>query len=61
MARNRPPPGSMVNWRFTGSKPYGFGYVTYAGSYNMLRMGRWNGDTTGGQIVDVADIDWERR
>ena len=59
MAQNRPPPGSMVYWRFNGVNHWSFGYCTYAGSYNMLRMGRWAGDTIGGIIVDVADIEWK--
>ena len=58
MARNRPPPGTMVYWRPTGQIEYRFGYCTYVQPYNIVRMGRWNGDTAGGSIVDIADIDW---
>lgn len=58
---SRPPSGSMVYWRFKTNAPceWWFGYCTYAGGYNMLRMGRWNGDTTGGDIVSASEIEWK--
>lgn len=58
---SRPSPGSMVLWRFKNNAPcaYRFGYCTYHSSYNMVRMGNWNGDTTGGSIVDVNEIEWK--
>ena len=45
----RPPPGSMVFWRFTEEVPcvYHFGYVTYVSGYDLIRMGQYNGDTMG--------------
>lgn len=57
---SRPPSGSMVYWRFKRNAPsaWAFGYVTYAGGCNMLRMGRWNGDTMGGAVVDASEIEW---
>lgn len=55
---NRPPPGSMVYWRFKDQKVWHFGYVTYAGGCDLLRMGHWNGDTTNGAVVSVGDIEW---
>lgn len=57
---SRPPSGSMVYWRRkSGGGDWKFGYVTYiAGGYDKLRMGRWNGDDTGGSIVSTSDIDW---
>lgn len=55
---NRPSPGSMVYWRPRGTVSWLFGYCTYESGYNMIRMGRWNGDITGGQVVDIADIEW---
>lgn len=60
MASYRPPPGTMVYWRFHRAEPgpWRFGYCTYAGSYNMLRMGDYNGDAHHGQVVDVSDIEW---
>jgi hypothetical protein len=57
----RSPPGSMVLWRFNGEKEYRFGYCTYVESYNIIRMGRYNGDTIGGSIVDINDIEWIHR
>lgn len=58
---SRPPSGSMVYWRFKAKAPCAwlFGYVTYAGGYSMLRMGRWNGDTMGGALVDATEIEWK--
>ncbi len=49
----------MVWWRFKTTQPtaYRFGYVTYE-SRNLIRMGRWNGDTYGGTVVDGAEIEW---
>lgn len=52
----------MVYWRFkskVGGYEYRFGYVTYISGHNMIRMGRWNGDTTGGPIVDCNEIEWQ--
>ncbi len=48
----------MVHWRFKSAAPgpWHFGYVTYASGYNMLRMGRWNGDSMGGVVVDLPGI-----
>jgi hypothetical protein len=59
--RNRPPPGSLVWWRFISadSKAYRFGYCTYEHGHNLVRMGNYNGDTTGGQVVDADDIEWK--
>lgn len=60
MSQNRPRSGSMVWWRFKSeAKAYDFGYVTYVEGPNLIRMGRWNGDTIGGQVVDIADIEWK--
>lgn len=61
MATRRPPSGSMVWWRKTGAPYWCFGYVTYVKGYNLIRMGCWNGDTMGGVVVDIADIEWRPR
>lgn len=57
----RPPSGTMVYWRFKAKAPcaYRFGYCTYVSSYNMIRMGHWNGDSTVGPVVDVNEIEWK--
>lgn len=56
---NRPPSGSMVWWRFkNGLQDYHFGYCTYE-SGGLIRLGRWNGDTMGGRVVDPYDIEWK--
>ena len=57
----RPPSGTMVHWRFKAKAPseYRFGYVTYVSGYSVIRMGRWNGDTTGGAVVDASEIEWK--
>lgn len=56
---NRPPTGSMVHWRFKDgmTSEYRFGYVTYL-TDGLIRMGRWNGDTVGGAVVNPAEIEW---
>lgn len=48
----------MVYWRFCDQGEYRFGYCTYAGGHDLLRMGRWNGDTAGGSVVSINDIEW---
>jgi hypothetical protein len=57
---SRPPSGSMVYWRFKTNAPgaWRFGYVTYAGGCDMLRMGAWNGDNMGGSVVSAPEIEW---
>lgn len=56
---SRPPSGSMVYWRFLGPpSAYRFGYCTYVSGHNIIRMGRWNGDTIGGSVVDANEIEW---
>jgi len=44
-------------WRFKGEKAYRYGYKTHEKG-NLYRMGRWNGDTAGGYIVDLNDIEF---
>jgi hypothetical protein len=48
----------MVYWRFKNRGPYPwcFGYVAFTGE--TIRMGRWNGDTTGGTVVSANEIEW---
>jgi hypothetical protein len=53
----RPPPGSMVHWRVYGEVSWHFGYCTYLDS-DLVRMGSWNGDNTGGHVVSIRDIEW---
>lgn len=57
--QNRPPSGSMVWWRWTPNTEWRFGYCTYVQGPSMIRLGRYNGDTTGGSVVDVGDIEWK--
>lgn len=59
----RPPSGSMVWWRFLGDavhRDWRFGYCTYISGSDLVRMGRWNGDTSCGFVVSVKDIEWKR-
>lgn len=56
---NRPPPGSMCYWRFKGEKAYRFGYCTYVSGPGLIRLGAYNGDTSGGSVVDAYDIEWK--
>ena len=57
---SRPPSGSMVYWRFKRNIPgaWVFGYVTYVQGYDLIRMGNFNGDNTGGYLVSVSEIEW---
>lgn len=56
---NRPPSGLMIYWRFKRSIPgrWLFGYVTNVQS-GLIRLGRWNGDTYGGSVVEPSEIEW---
>lgn len=56
----RPPSGAMVLWRAKGTLGWRFGYVTYVSGHDLIRLGRWNGDTTGGHIVSCSDIEWRK-
>ncbi len=57
---NRPPSGSCVYWRFCTHEnvSWRFGYVTYVSGYDLIRMGFWNGDSTGGPVVSASEINW---
>jgi hypothetical protein len=58
---SRPSSGTMVYWRLKKSVPgpWLFGYVTYEKGHELLRMGRYNGDSHGGQIVSASEIEWK--
>lgn len=51
--------GTMCWWRYKGViGPYYFGYATWVdGPGRLIRMGRYNGDTTGGSVVDNDEIE----
>jgi hypothetical protein len=55
----RPPSGSMCHWRFKGQGEWRFGYCTYERGYDLVRMGRWNGDTIGGSVVSISEVEWK--
>ena len=46
----------MCYWRFKNEQAYRFGYATPL-SGNLWRMGLYNGDTTGGFIVDETEVE----
>ena len=48
----------MIYWRFKKKAPceWRFGYRSHVKG-NLYRMGRWNGDTSGGVIVDITEIE----
>lgn len=56
---SRPPSGSMVYWRAKNALDWFFGYVTYESGHDLVRMGRWNGDSMGGRVVSASDIEWK--
>ena len=43
-------------WRFKGAESYRYGWSSMVPN-GLIRMGRWNGDTTGGTVVDPKDIE----
>lgn len=45
-----------VYWRFKGEKAWRYGYKTRA-ECGLWRMGRWNGDTTGGSVVSPEEVE----
>ena len=45
------------HWRFKGEHAYRFGYPSRIEGSRLVRMGRWNGDYTGGYIVDEREIE----
>ena len=57
--QSRPPPGTMVYWRFRSAVPcaWRFGYCTYQKA-GLIRMGLWNGDTVNGSLVEPSEIEW---
>lgn len=55
-----PSSGTMYWWRFKGAPtPWKFGYCTHTNTSGLVRMGAYNGDQTGGSVVDVAEIEWK--
>lgn len=48
--------GTNIYWRFKGDKAYRYGYPTRMPK-GLIRMGRWNGDTTGGFVVDKKEVE----
>ena len=48
--------GTNVYWRFKGEKAYRYGYPIQVDN-QLVRMGRWNGDTHGGTVVEMKDIE----
>lgn len=54
----KPGSGNMYWWRAKGGLEWRFGYCTHE-SGNLVRMGRWAGDTIGGSVLDPFDIEWK--
>lgn len=50
----------MCYWRQRGALEWRFGYCTYVSGHDLIRMGSYNGDTTGGRIVSIDDIEWRK-
>lgn len=55
------PNGKMVWWRFMVQCPcpWRFGYSTII-SGDLVRMGAYNGDVTGGVVVSQSEIEWRK-
>lgn len=59
MAVMSPGYGRMVWWRYKNHKMnWTFGYTSSVNDSSLVRMGRWNGDTMGGVVVSVDEIEW---
>ncbi len=56
---SRPPSGSICYLRMRGATEWRFGYCTYLNSHDLVRMGGWNGDSTGGSIVSISEVEWK--
>lgn len=54
----KPNSGRMYWWRQKGALEWRFGYCSHE-SAGLVRMGRWNGDTSGGAVVDPTEIEWK--
>ncbi len=53
----KPASGRMYWWRQRGALQWHFGYCTHV-SGGLVRMGAYNGDHSGGHVVDPTDIEW---
>ena len=53
----------MVYWRFTSNapSPWHFGYCTYLEGSDLISMGSYNGDISGGAIVSASEIEWKQK
>lgn len=49
--------GQGCYWRFIGDKSYRYGYPSRIDGSRLIRMGLYNGDFTGGYIVDEREIE----
>lgn len=54
----RPESGRMVWWKVLGAVSWQIGYVTYVDG-DLIRLGRYNGDTTGGIVLNPRAIEWK--
>jgi len=48
--------GQCYYWRFKGDRAYKFGYCSQV-EKGFYRMGNYNGDTSGGVIVDASEVE----
>lgn len=63
----KPNPGQMYYWRIRPlcrtadsirNNEWRFGYCTWLNDPDLIRMGRWNGDTMGGSILSAKEIEY---
>ena len=53
--------GESCYWRFKGEKAFRYGYPTMIrGTRGLVQMGLYNGDRSGGPIVDPSEIEVRR-
>lgn len=53
----KPNSGEMCYWRIKGTHEWRFGYCYHLSDPDLVRMGHWNGDTAGGVILSVDEIE----
>lgn len=47
-------------WRFKGDREWKLGYQTDLSSYDMIRIGNYNGDATGGRVVERNEVEFRQ-
>lgn len=49
--------GEKCFWRFIGNKGWAMAWPSEVGVIGLIRMGDYEGDTAGGLVVSIQDIE----